>query len=392
MSDEPTRFDSEPEDEVECTSSDGTLNDDAAGVADDVSSASDDSVESDERSQDLPEGTVPDSDQTPLDEISTCDAEADAQITNEGLENDDPKTGQPSLSSSEGATGLDKGDAKQSVLAGKPFKIVVGVVVAIIAVIGLCVAFVHNWSDATCTQPQTCLICGATQGEPLGHDWVDATCTEPKICSRCGEQEGVALGHDWGDWETVEESTCTVAGSQQRTCARCGATEQEELPLAEHQPGDWEVVEKPTISASGTAVPGRRIKSCKVCGTELESETINLSAEEIKKQYKSSCESCSYEEVARNPDSYEGKRVKFKGEVIQVLQDGNDYTLRVNVTKVSYGYTDTIMVAYTAADGDPRILEDDVVTLYGTMQGMYSYESVLGATITVPLMFAVYAE
>lgn len=99
----------------------------------------------------------------------------------------------------------------------------------------------------------------------------------------------------------------------------------------------------------------------------------------------------SFDDVARDPDAYEGKRVQFTGEVIQVMQDGNTYTLRVNVTPVSYGYTDTIMMSYTAPEGAPRILEDDVLTFYGVMGGMYTYESIFGASITVPLLFAQYA-
>ena len=73
----------------------------------------------------------------------------------------------------------------------------------------------HVWTEATCTAPQTCSICGATQGEALGHDWADATCTEPQTCTRCGATQGEALGHDWTD------ATCT----EPQTCARCGATQ-----------------------------------------------------------------------------------------------------------------------------------------------------------------------
>ena len=40
----------------------------------------------------------------------------------------------------------------------------------------------HEWTEATCTTPKTCSICGVTEGEALGHDWKDATCTEPKTC------------------------------------------------------------------------------------------------------------------------------------------------------------------------------------------------------------------
>jgi hypothetical protein len=62
------------------------------------------------------------------------------------------------------------------------------------------------------------------------------------------------------------------------------------------------------------------------------------------------------------------------------------------VTQGDYFWSDTIMVYYEAPSGAPRILEDDILTFYGIMHGMYSYTSVLGATITVPLMEALYVE
>lgn len=74
------------------------------------------------------------------------------------------------------------------------------------------------------------------------------------------------------------------------------------------------------------------------------------------------------------------------------MEDGGFYTLRVNVTPTSWGYTDTIMVGYEASSGESRILEGDVITLYGTMGGLYTYESIMGASITVPLVYAQYID
>ena len=53
----------------------------------------------------------------------------------------------------------------------------------------------HEWADATCKTPKTCMSCGKTTGtiEPYHHQWKDATCVAPKICSLCGQTEGVAL-------------------------------------------------------------------------------------------------------------------------------------------------------------------------------------------------------
>lgn len=77
----------------------------------------------------------------------------------------------------------------------------------------------HTWKEATCTSPKTCSVCGLTEGGARGHAWVEATCTEPKICSACGETEGTPAGHVW--WE----ATCT----EPRTCHICGNTEDSTL-------------------------------------------------------------------------------------------------------------------------------------------------------------------
>ena len=43
--------------------------------------------------------------------------------------------------------------------------------------------------EATCTEPKTCLVCGATEGVALGHDWEPATFTRAGVCRRCGERQ-----------------------------------------------------------------------------------------------------------------------------------------------------------------------------------------------------------
>ena len=71
----------------------------------------------------------------------------------------------------------------------------------------------HDWQEATCTTPRTCLKGGETEGEALGHTWVDSNCTEPKHCSVCGETEGKALGHKLGSEATYQlPAYCSVCG------------------------------------------------------------------------------------------------------------------------------------------------------------------------------------
>ena len=126
---------------------------------------------------------------------------------------------------------------------------------------------------------------------------------------------------------------------------------------------------------------------------EAKAEAEKKAEEERKRQkqeeqnFKNSCSNYTYKEIARNPSNYNGKNVRFTGEVIQVSEDywGDGVTIRLNVTKDKYGYyDDTIYCTYTYSSGESKILEDDIITIYGTCKGDTSYTSVLGSTITLP--------
>lgn len=122
---------------------------------------------------------------------------------------------------------------------------------------------------------------------------------------------------------------------------------------------------------------------------EIEPEPV-----ETKEDYINSCSTYTFKEIARNPNSYIGKRAKIVGEVIQVQQDGNEVVLRVNMTKDQYGYyEDTIMAGYAYADeNEDRILEGDIVTIYGELYGTITYTSVLGTDVTVPAIKTMYLD
>lgn len=107
-------------------------------------------------------------------------------------------------------------------------------------------------------------------------------------------------------------------------------------------------------------------------------------------KYKEKCEVIDYKSIARDQDGLSGKDVKITGKITQVI--GND-TFMVATGQTSYGsyFGDTMLVYYSIGDGD-RLLEDDIVTFYGMLTGLYTYETVLGAEKTVPSMLGMYAE
>ena len=116
----------------------------------------------------------------------------------------------------------------------------------------------HEWQEANCRYPKTCLQCGETEGEPLGHVWQEATCSAGRTCSRCGKTRGNPLPH------TFAEPTCTKSA----TCVVCGTTDGD--PLG-HQAGDWEILSEDRVKA----IREQRTV-CRVCGEELQRETVTL--------------------------------------------------------------------------------------------------------------------
>lgn len=53
---------------------------------------------------------------------------------------------------------------------------------------------------------------------------------------------------------------------------------------------------------------------------------------------------------------------------------------------VDKSYDKMIMATYDRSILDQRILEDDIITIYGTSANTYTYESTMGQAITVPMV------
>ena len=93
----------------------------------------------------------------------------------------------------------------------------------------------------------------------------------------------------------------------------------------------------------------------------------------------------TYNQLARTPDDYMGKKCKFKGEVIQVMEDSDLVVMRLAVN----GNYDNILFLTATEDilSEGRILENDYITVYGTSTGIYTYTSTMGASISIPSIF-----
>lgn len=114
-------------------------------------------------------------------------------------------------------------------------------------------------------------------------------------------------------------------------------------------------------------------------------------------EYKATCEEIDFDTLARNPESYAGNLYTFTGEVLQVVEYSSYIEMRVDVTPVLLDgevmyYEDTIYMIYHPAEGESKILEGDIITIYGQCAGEETYTSIFGETITLPRINIMYYE
>ena len=92
-----------------------------------------------------------------------------------------------------------------------------------------------------------------------------------------------------------------------------------------------------------------------------------------------------YEDCARYPEQFYFSKVVLKGTVVQVLGDRkNGFTIRLATAN---GSSD---IVYLLVQFDPgfNILEGDKLTVYAQMFGLKTYETIFGASVTIPMAIA----
>lgn len=136
---------------------------------------------------------------------------------------------------------------------------------------------------------------------------------------------------------------------------------------------------------------------------DKDNEKLNTTVQQATSDYikadKKNYKVYAYKTIFRYPDDYKGKLAKFTGQVVQVIENYDEetydsYSYRVNVTKDNWGfYDDTVYVTFFSTDKTkPRILEDDIVTVYGKLEDLKTYETIFGESVTIPSISADYID
>lgn len=107
-----------------------------------------------------------------------------------------------------------------------------------------------------------------------------------------------------------------------------------------------------------------------------------------KQRWMASATSIPFGQLDKNPDRYSGDRVTYRGQIFQIQEDFGSTMILLSVTDEGYGFwTDEIMVTY---DGTTEAVEDDIVTIYGTVEGSETYDTRIGGENTVAKIEAKY--
>lgn len=91
-----------------------------------------------------------------------------------------------------------------------------------------------------------------------------------------------------------------------------------------------------------------------------------------------------YRTILRDPDSYKGQSAKFSGTILQVSEGQNgEVGIRLDI-----GGDNVVYVVYIMKSGELRYLEDDKITVYGSLAGNITYTALFGNQITIPAIMA----
>lgn len=119
--------------------------------------------------------------------------------------------------------------------------------------------------------------------------------------------------------------------------------------------------------------------------TDDVADTENDISEE---DYKNLCQQLNYEDILRNPDSYDETYCVLSGTVDQIIEGWFD-TYAIYVMDSSGNRWECL---YMYKDGESHLLEGDSVTVYGQCNGTTTATTLLGEQVTLPYIDAEYID
>lgn len=148
-----------------------------------------------------------------------------------------------------------------------------------------------------------------------------------------------------------------------------------------YEKGDWSKVIELANTLHSKYNGSDEDKEAQKLATESQKKIDEANAAKEAEKAKGYETGITYDQLARTPDDFDGKKVKFSGKVVQVIEDDDTTQIRLAVND---NYDTVLFGEYSKSIVSSRVLEDDHITIYGTSVGTISYKSTMGGTITIP--------
>ena len=192
-----------------------------------------------------------------------------------------------------------------------------------------------------------------------------------------------------------------MAKSKMTTCKHCGAEIAASAKVCPHCGGK----NKPPIykrwwfiaiivlivlsaiggSSSSSDSSASSSKATSKASASTASSVASVAPEISEDDYKAECQTVDYKELCRYPEKYEGTKIVVKVKVSQIIDanfSGSEKAWRTYTDNSGYGfYADDEYYMLDKRGGDVvKILEDDIITVYGEFTGLEKITRALTST------------
>lgn len=138
-------------------------------------------------------------------------------------------------------------------------------------------------------------------------------------------------------------------------------------------------------SGSGSDSSASSSKATSKASASTASSVASVAPEISEDDYKAECQSVDYKELCRYPEKYEGTKIVVKVKVSQIIDanfSGSEKAWRTYTDNSGYGfYADDEYYMLDKRGGDAvKILEDDIITVYGEFTGLEKITRALTST------------
>lgn len=139
------------------------------------------------------------------------------------------------------------------------------------------------------------------------------------------------------------------------------------------------------IGGSSSSSDGSASSSTTKASASTASSVASVVPEISEDDYKAECQTVDYKELCRYPEKYEGTKIVVKVKVSQIIDanfSGSEKAWRAYTDNSGYGfYADDEYYMLDKRGGDAvKILEDDIINVYGEFTGLEKITRALTST------------